>query len=129
METSRKIDVFFDDKLINHLFLDYMTNENRLQLEYRLANGISIICVFRKDNEDLFVTAIDIEDKCIHVREVGGSFGRIYDILDDFVQGFAKFCGKDEITFNTGRRAVVKWAEKQNYTHVPNTMEYKKVLH
>ncbi|MDX1939670.1 MAG: hypothetical protein SFU99_03915 [Saprospiraceae bacterium] len=130
MVQSQEIKVIFDNTLIEHTYFNYLPHSRRVELETLIKNKEAVICGFYNlDDGMLFVAAFQIYPESVHVREVGGNFGRCYDVLDIFAQGFAKYMGKNSVTFDTEKRAVHVWANKSGYIPTPDSNEYRKVLH
>lgn len=127
---AQKITAKIDNDLQNHFFLsNYLHRDELNEIDHRIMAGKSMAVGFMSGEEVLFVAIFDFEHDCLHVRQVGGFFGRLYDVLDIFAQGLAKFMNKKYISFKSDRRAVAKWAAGNDYVFTSNENEFRKVLH
>jgi hypothetical protein len=130
-DSQETVDCVINNALIDHLFFNYIAYDERNTIIKRLALKQSVVVGFKVGNEIKFCAVLDFEpyDKILHVRQVGGFFGRIHDALDIFTQGFAKYLNYDFITFETEKRAVKKWAEKAGFEYLHENNQYQKVIH
>jgi len=116
---EKEIIAVFDKQVIDDFTMNYIAQSERAEIRTRLANNTSLGVRFTDtENKTLFCAIIDIEpvSRCIHVREVGGLFGRCYECLDSFCHGLMQLFDYKTVSFVTEKRAVKKWAAKMGYS-------------
>lgn len=124
----QEIKATINNNYVNHEFLDYCKND-REALNERLLSDRSFVAAFHTDDKILFVAVFDLEPLCLHVREVGGNFGRYHDALKFFAEAFAKGLKRESVSFNTEKPAVEKWAKKCGFERIPETNEFSMKVH
>lgn len=98
----------FDNEALNTPFFAYVSREEKAEIKKRLDENKSVVIVFEKHDQDLFGAVIDLDEKSLHVREVGGNFLKDWKALDIFCEAFAKLLKKSRISFETRRNAVIR---------------------
>lgn len=124
----QEIKATVNNSYVSHEMLDYCLPD-REALNARLAADTSFVAAFHTDEEILFVAVFDLEPACLHVREVGGNFGKYHEALDFFAKAFAKGLNRESVSFNTSKKAVEKWAEKRGYDRIPESNEFSTKVH
>lgn len=126
MARHQKINVKFDNLLISNAVFNYLDAAEKEIIYSRLSDNESAVAGFYNSEKLVFAVVFDFELNRLHVRQVGGDFGRNYNLLDTFCAGLAKALGFDTITFISFKKAVARWAEKAGYRNIIGDSEYLK---
>ena len=105
---------------------NYLTNAEKNEVFNLVKNKFSIIASFSENDVVKFSAVIDCHDNCLHIRDVGGHFLKTYFYLDVFVTALAKHLGKQKISTNTARKAIIKHLQKVGF--VDNGAEYERII-
>lgn len=135
MEEKTQIICRFDNSYIESLYFNYLTTEDKNEIKDRLIMNKSIVCAFEIKGNIVFCAILDFEyeENTLQVREVAGTFNQDlnviagYQFLNNFCEGFAKFCKLQYIRFHGERPAHKKLFDSFGFQNLGNNDFERKV--